>query len=130
MIISILPFSYALVGTLYIGFQLMNLYPDYSIDNVTRHIQLPYLCLWGLLSILFWIPAIAKIHSISLLHGLVFFFIIGKDIFLELTGKLKDHHLVRNEMIVYTTSIALNFAAFILVLVSSKQILRKKQSNT
>ena len=33
-IVSLLPLSYALVGTLYLGLQLKNLYPDYSIENI------------------------------------------------------------------------------------------------
>ena len=33
-IVSLLPFAYALVGTLYMGLQLNNLYPDYSIENI------------------------------------------------------------------------------------------------
>ena len=32
-IFKLLPFAYALTGTLYLGLQLRNLYPDYTIEN-------------------------------------------------------------------------------------------------
>jgi len=45
-IISLLPFAYALVGTLYLGLLLKNLYPDYSIEKIKETIQQPYLIIW------------------------------------------------------------------------------------
>ena len=129
-IVSILPFSYALVGSLYIGLQLLNLYPDYSLENLNRHTQLPYLYVWGLSSVLFWIPALGKKHIFSLLHSLPFFFILIKVMFFQLRGDTDSHELLKNEMTVYTISIILNLAAFILVFLSTLQILRKKLPGT
>ena len=77
---SLLPFAYALVGSLYLGLQLKNLYPDYSIEYITLTMQQPYLMIWGLLSILFWIPTLAKKTVLSLLHSLVFFFLLVIDL--------------------------------------------------
>ena len=128
-LVSILPFAYALIGTLYLGLQLRNLYPDYTIANIKHRIQLPYLFIWALLSILFWIPAISKRPIFSLLHSLVFFLIIIKDIFFQLNGNIRDHHIIKNEMTVYTISILLNLAAFIFVLLSTLRTFRKKQPN-
>ena len=38
-IVSLLPFAYALTGTLYLGLQLKNLYPHYSIENIKQTVQ-------------------------------------------------------------------------------------------
>ena len=85
-LVSILPFTYALIGTLYFGLQSKILYPDYNIENIRHRIQQPYLIIWALLSILFWVPAISKRQILSVLHSLVFFFIIVKDWFLSTHG--------------------------------------------
>ncbi len=126
-IVSILPFAYALIGTLYLGLQLKNLYPDYTIVNIKQRIQHPYLIIWGLLSILFWIPAISKKQVLSILHGLVFFFLILKDLFSQLAGFSQDRDIVKNDMRIYTVSIFLNLAAIIfLTLLSYLLTLRKR----
>src|ERR1043165_5803649 len=57
-IVSLLPFAYALVGTLFLGLQLNKLYPDYSFENIKLTTEEPFLKIWGLLSLLFWIPAL------------------------------------------------------------------------
>ncbi len=125
--VSILPFAYALTGTLYFCFQLTNLYPDYTIENVRLRIQQPYLILWALLSLLFWIPAIPKKQILSVLHSLVFFFIIMKDLFFQLTGYSSDRNILRNDMKIYTMSVFLNLAAVVLVaVISFSPFFRKK----
>ncbi len=128
---SILPFAYALIGTLYVCYQLMNLYPDYTIENVRHRIQQPYLIIWALLSLLFWIPAISKKQILSVLHSLVFFFIIVRDLFFQLTGYTSDRNILRNDMKIYTMSVFLNLAAVILVVVISfLPFFRKKYPKT
>ena len=69
-IVSILPFAYALIGTLYLGLMLKNLYPDYTIENLQYRIQQPYLNIWAILSNLFWIPTISRKQVLSVLHSL------------------------------------------------------------
>jgi hypothetical protein len=110
----LLPFAYALVGTLYIGLQLKNLYPDYSIQNINRAIQQPYLITWAFLSIFFWIPALAKKPVFSLLHSLVFFFLLIRDVF-----SLSNKDIVRNDMNIYTTSLILNLGSVAFLLLVS-----------
>jgi hypothetical protein len=112
---SLLPYAYALVGTLYLGLQLKNLYPDYSLENIRSTVQQPLLTLWALLSLLFWIPALAKKPVISLLHSFVFFFFLLKDILLTLFSSDTDKNIIKNEMKVYTDSLLLNLGALILV---------------
>lgn len=111
-LISILPFAYALTGTLYLGLQLKNLYPDYTIENIKHRIQHPWLQIWGILSILFWIPAISKRQILSMLHSMVFFLIIVKDLLFRFTGFIRDQDIIKNDMRLYTVSIFLNLAAY------------------
>jgi hypothetical protein len=118
-IVSLLPFAYALVGTLYLGFQLKNLYPGYSIENIKRTIQAPYLIIWGLLSILFWIPAAGKKTVLSLIHSLVFFFFLVRDLFLQLSALPVNRDMVRNDMKIYTGSLLLNLGAFAFIVLLS-----------
>ncbi len=115
-LVSFLPFSYALVGTLYLCLQLKNLYPDYFIGNIKLTVQLPYLKIWGLFSILFWLPALGRKTVLSLVHSFVFFFFFVKDLFFQLSGLSADKNIVRNDMKIYTVSLLLNLAAFALII--------------
>ncbi len=113
---SLLPFAYALVGILYLGLQLKNLYPDYSVENIQRSFQQPYLKAWGLLAILFWIPAISRKKIVSLLHSFVFFFLLIKDLFYQqFEAPSFDINVVKNNMKIYTASLILNLVAFAVV---------------
>lgn len=123
-LVSVLPFAYALLGTLYLGFLLKIIYPDYSIKHIDITIQHPYLVTWALFSILFWIPALAKRKVLSLIHSLVFFVILLKDLFSQFSGS--DNSIIKNDMNVYTTSIFLNIGSFAFVVLLSFLFLRKK----
>lgn len=118
-LVRFLPFAYALAGTLYLGLQVRNLYPDYSIENIKLSILHPYLMIWGLLSILFWIPRLSKKPVISLLHSFVFFFFLLKDLYLQLVTTGADKNIIRNDMKIYTDSLLLNFGALVLLLLFS-----------
>ena len=113
-IVSVLPLSYALVSTLYLGLQLKNFYLSYSSGNIKLAIHHPYLMIWGLLGMLFWIPLFRKKEVLSLLHSLVFFFILVKDIILQISSSV-DENILKNDMRIYTASFLLNLAAFILM---------------
>jgi hypothetical protein len=114
-LVRCLPIAYALVGTLYLGLQLKNLYPDYSIANLKLAMQHPYLKIWALLSLLFWISALRKKPALSLLHSLVFFFFLLKDIFDQSYSASADKSVVRNDMKLYTDSLLLNLAAYAVI---------------
>jgi hypothetical protein len=107
---SLLPYAYALIGFLYLGLQLRNLYPDYSIVHLKAGTEQPLLKIWALLSILFFIPALAKKTVISLLHSLIFFFFLLKDLLWN-----GDKNIVRNDMKVYTDSLLINLAALLVI---------------
>ena len=126
-IVPLLPFAYALVGGLYLGLQLKNLYPDYSVENIKQSIQQPWLKIWGLLAILFWIPTLAKRSFLSLLHSLVFFFFLVRDLFLQLSASSADKDTVRNDMKIYSGSLLINLVALILVTLISLLITRIKR---
>jgi hypothetical protein len=107
---SLLPYAYGLVGILYLGLQLKNLYPDYSFEHINAGMEQPFLKIWALLSILFLIPALAKKPVISLLHSFVFFFFLLKDILWS-----GDKNIVSNDMKVYTDSLLINSGAMIVM---------------
>ena len=109
-IVSFLPFSYALIGVLFFGFQLKRLYPDYSFAHIRFIIQQPYLVLWGLLSIVFLIPAVGKRAVLSLIHSSVFFYLLASDLFMQLITPSADNNIIKNDMKVYAASIILNLA--------------------
>lgn len=126
-LISFLPFAYALLGTLYLGLQLKNLNAGLSDENIKLLVHQPYLKIWGLLSILFWIPALGKKPFLSLLHSFVFFFFLVKDLFFQLSGASADENIVRNDMEIYTDSLILNLIAFALIVFLSFLFARYKK---
>jgi hypothetical protein len=111
-----LPLAYAFAGTLYLGLQLKNAYPDYTIDHLTAGIQLPCLKIWGLLSILFWIPLLRKKAVFSLLHSSVFFFLLMKSLCIQLFTSSPGNDMAKNDMKIYSVSILLNIVILSLVI--------------
>jgi hypothetical protein len=121
----LLQYTYAFVGTLFLGLQLNNLYPDYSIENIQLAFQEPYLKIWGFLSLLFWIPALSKKTIFSLFHSLVFFFLLVKDLFMYLirgTGQ----SMIKNEMKIYSDSLLLNVIVLIAMIIIYNLFIRFK----
>ena len=116
-LISLLPYSYAIVGTLYIGLQIRNLYPNYEIENIRNSILRPFLFLWACLSILFYLPVINKRIVLSLLHSLVFFFILLKDLIANISqASDEDNSIIKNDMKIYTDSLLLNSGVYLLTI--------------
>src|SRR5687767_9204037 len=113
----LLPFSYTIVGILYLGLQLKNLFPDYSVRHIASQIQIPFFAGWALLSLAFWIPFLSKKPVLSLLHSLVFFYLIVKNFYLQLTSTEPDKHVLSNFMKVYSDSILLNTVVLIVLLI-------------
>ena len=111
-LVSLLPLAYGFIGALYLGLQLRNLYPDYSIRHITSAIQNPFLAGWGLLSIFSFIPAISKKPVICLLHSLVFFYFLLKDLYIQIISTSAEKSILKNDINVYSDSILLNIAAF------------------
>jgi hypothetical protein len=106
-LVSLLPIAYALLGTLYLGLQLKNLYPDYSFENIKQPIQMFWLKIWGIFSILFWIPSLRKKPVLTLLHSTVFFLFLVRDLFFQLFSLSADKNIIRNDMKIFTVSLFL-----------------------
>ena len=115
-LVKLLPYAYALSATLFLGLLSKNMYPDYSLKNITEQFQTSYLRIFGLLAILFWIPAINKKNFYSLLHSLVFFFFLLKDLILHNTSTI-GAEVIKNDMKIYTDSLLLNIFTFAVVVV-------------
>ena len=114
-VVLLLPYSYALMGTLYLGLLCKNIYPDYSMEHILERIQHPYVTLLGLGSLLFWIPAISHKRVLSFLHGLFFFFLLIGDFFMQETGRVADKAVLKNDMKIYTISLLLHLLALLLI---------------
>jgi hypothetical protein len=105
--VRLLPLAYALTGTLFLGYILKNMFPDYALKNFSDQFQAPYLKIVGLLSVLFWIPTFRKKPVFSLLHSLVFFFFLLKDLYMYIAFST-GNDAIKNDMKVFTDSILLN----------------------
>ena len=132
-LVMLLPFAYAFTGTLFLALALKNMFPDFSMKNIAEQFQTPYIKIWGLLAVLFWIPAFSKKAVFSLLHSLIFFFFLLKDLFIYMTAST-GREVIKNDMKIYTGSLLLNTGtlAFIVIihfLVSSIRNNKKASAN-
>jgi hypothetical protein len=128
-LVKSLPHAYALTGTIYLGLLLKDLSPDYSLKNITEQLQPYYLKIWGLLSLLFWIPFFSKKNIYSLLHSLLFFLLIIRDLYNYLASSL-GAEMVQNDMKIYTTSILINSSTlFIIAAIRLLTHIRRKKVN-
>jgi len=110
----LLSYAYALVGTLYVGLLIRDLYPFSSVLQNDSSNLFSFLKMWGLLSLIFWIPKIAKQPVFSLLHSLIFFYFLVKDL-LFFTIKLRDETVIKNDMRVFTDSLLLNIISLFFI---------------
>lgn len=118
-LVLLLPVAYAVLGTLYVGLQLKNLYPDYTFGHIGRVMRQNYLKIWGILAILFWLPALRVRPALSLYHSLIFILILVADLARQYSGAFGQVDKVRNEMTVYTVSLFLTLGVYALVLLFS-----------
>ena len=116
-LVSSLPYSYALCATAYIGLFLRDCYPDYSWTNIQAQLGNPYLKIWGMTGACFWIYPLNRKPFLCLLHSLVFFFFIVRDLYIHLTSTpIRD--TIRNDMSIFTDSLLLNLLSLGVVLCS------------
>lgn len=130
-VIAALPFAYALAGTLYLGLQLKNLYPDYSITNIKNAFYHPWLTAWGIMSIFFWLPFLNKKIYFALIHSLVYFYLFAKDIFINMFSSMSEKDDLRNNMKIYSISLLLNLVllGIVWLLLYSLSYLRKTRKS-
>jgi hypothetical protein len=131
-LVSSLPIGYGLTGLLYWGLLLKSLYPNFSFDYIKSEIQNPFLTFWGLGVVVFLLPLIARKPVLGFLHSLVFFALLVKDFYVQLTSASPDKNILRNDMKVYSDSILLNAGTLIAVTLIYYCIrsLRKIKSST
>lgn len=113
-IIFLLPYGYALTATLYAGMVIKNISLDVSMRNLHEQFHIPFLQIFALLAILFWIPFLSRKTVISLLHSAVFFFFLLREIFVQMNlpgGK----EIIHNSMKVFTDSLLLNLITLVFV---------------
>jgi len=124
-VLSFLPLAYALAGTLYLGLQLKNMYPDFS--HIPDKFQYSFLKMFSLVSILFWLPVLRKRPVLSLLHSLVFFFLLIKNIYLAVSFPSAGNDFLRNDVKIFSGSIILYLAILTMLLFISWLINRFKR---
>jgi hypothetical protein len=128
-LVVLLPYGYALTGTLFLGFIAREFYAD-PLKKFASLFENSYLEIWGLLAVLFWIPAFSKKTLYSLLHSLVFFLLLLKDFFQYVTSQI-GRDMIKNDMRVYTDSLLLNTTTLALIVIIYSiisGIQRKKQT--
>ncbi len=103
----LLPLSYAFVGALFLGFVLKSGYENAQFSQVTHLFDVSPLQIIGLLSLLFFIPVFRKLPILSLLHSLIFFFLILKDLVLYLKEAINTE-VIKNDLNILLISISLN----------------------
>lgn len=115
--VSFLPLAYAAVGLLYLGLQLKNLYPNYSLYNIQFNTHEPFLKIWALLSLLFLLPVFRRKTVWSLLHSLVFFFFLALKIYSLLTQP-NETGGIKNEMNVYSISLLIHLIVLMVLVIA------------
>jgi hypothetical protein len=103
---ALLPYAYAFTATLYAGMVLNSMYPHYSAGLLREQFSAHYLRIWGVFAVLFWIPAFSKKPIFSVLHSLVFFFFLLKDVFMHISTTADGR--ISNDMKIYSISLLLN----------------------
>ncbi len=104
----VLPYSYAIMGCLFIGLQAKNLYPDYSMLHMQQMVQHPFLFYWAILTVIFLIPFLSQKPIFSFLHSLVFLGCMVWDVMVQFNAVQADRSMVRNEMRIYAISCIAN----------------------
>lgn len=107
-LVLLLPYTYALVGIFYLGFQLKKVYLNYIAFEEIQWQSYSTLTLWAFLSLAFGLSFLRKKILLSLLHSFVFFFFIIKDIVQQLLASAPEPSVLRNDMNVYTDSLLMN----------------------
>jgi len=111
---ELLPFGYAVSTSLFLGFIIKKIYIGYELGVPVNKLDHPFLILFGLLALLLWLRPVRKFAVLSLIHSLVFFYFIPRDIFLNFSSEGND--IVKNDMNILTTSLLLNATCLLIVL--------------
>ena len=111
--VILLPYAYALTGSLFIGFVIDNMNGNYAKENVIAQFS-SFIKIWGFLSLVFWIPLFAKNPVYSLLHSMVFLSLVIKDFFIPNFNNTIQK-TISTDMTVYTISLILNLGTLLVM---------------
>jgi hypothetical protein len=132
---ELLPYGYAVSATLFFGFIVKKIYVGYEMNIAVTQLHHPFLVIWGLSAVLFWLRPVRKYAVLSLIHSLVFFYYLPRDIILRVFSN-QENDIVKNDMNILTTSLMLNAICLVSVLMihyllryitESRQALNKRQ---
>jgi hypothetical protein len=127
-LMALLPFAYALTGTLFLGMLLKESAADFGAKQIEQSFHYSFLRVWGILAVLFWIPALSRKPAYSLLHSLVFFLLLLYGLVMGI-GSDSGRDMIRNDMKIYTDSLIINMitlATVATIYFSRKKILQNK----
>ena len=113
---ELLPFGYAVSASLFLGFIIRKIYIGYELGVPVNKLDHPFLILFGFLALLFWLRPIRKFAVMSLIHSLVFFYFIPRDIVQNFSSD-QGNDIVKNDMNILTTSLLLNATCLLFVLI-------------
>ncbi|CAN5141298.1 hypothetical protein BH09BAC2_BH09BAC2_16260 [soil metagenome] len=113
--IGFLPYAHALSGTLYVGLILKELSNNFSFDNLIKSFSSGW-NLFAFISLLFWLPFFNRRKWVPLMHSLVFFYLLIKDIVLQLSYA-DTNDMVNNDLRIYTASIFINTASLLVIII-------------
>ena len=122
----LLPYAYAIAGVLFLGFELKNMFPDFSAGNIAQRIQNPFLFCWGLVSLIFWIPSVRRIPVLAFIHSLVFFYPLVIMLFQTKGVSFSENDSLKNFMRIYTISLLL-YGVILSVLYAISFLLKQKK---
>lgn len=129
---ALMPYAYALTATLFLGLVFREMKMNHQENSDLSSFPILYLRIWGILAIVFWIPALSRKPVYSLLHSMVFFVLWLLDLIRGMNA-VNGKEIVGNDMKIYTDSLILNSLCFGLILAFNyfqRRILQKRKINT
>jgi hypothetical protein len=121
--------AYALIATLFLGLVLKENYSDTLNKMFVQSNWILVFKLWGVLAVLFWIPALAKKPAFTLLHSLPFFFLFAKDLLSDAHSE-SGNDIIRNSMKIYTISFMFSVISLILMVLLNYLRVKLKENKT
>lgn len=117
-LVPLLPLAYALSASIFFGFWLREFVIRQQIQNIRADDHISLLKAWGLSAVIFWIPFFNRKPIYSLLHCMVFFIVFLKELLAGI-GSEDGGDIIRNDMRIYTISLALNLVCLTLIWILS-----------
>jgi hypothetical protein len=110
-----LPAAYALMATLFLGLVIKENYSDTPNKMFAHSNFILFLKIWGILAVLFWIPAVGTKPAYTLMHSLLFFFLFAKDLLAGIHTE-SGNDTIRNDMKIYSISFMINVISLLLMI--------------